>query len=170
VSKDEEEDEHLVGFAKVVADEMERRHRADKLKIRRQPELHWIRWVAVGMAVANSTFAKKLNDSVDLERAFGGEEESTAAYHAVLLAYGKDRINLDGLAEVLGIVLRDGEKLSDAILRILVNEDREVWDSRNDRAMALYREASAALSKLMTIARGKSPQKIMAEGEFDDAN
>lgn len=126
--------------------------------LKQPPNLDAVRWLALGMAIANEKFSKRLFLEVGL-RAFDYAEQ--AAIYAELKDWPR-------FMSELGFELKSGERVSDAVLRILRSEDEEAWDKRNDRVATLLREISSLLGRLGTLARVK--QRALPKEEAEDEN
>ena len=151
----------------VLCEEIKRRLLAEQLtKKPRVPELDYIRWLVIGMALANKNFAAKLFGEIFPAQAFGADSDERTAIECIEMMRHdpKDNRARELFAETLGLDLRAGEALSTALLRVLQDEQRDAWANRNDRAYQLFLEARNALSKLRTIARGRRPpRKVVGE-------
>ena len=116
------------------------------------PDIDAVRWIAIGLALANKKFAKRLFDELDMTRAFGEDgpaSDCIALVELIMLGETKTAPFL----ESIGVLLRDGEKLSGAIIRTLQDGDKEAWESRLNRADYYVRQIREATAKLLTLAR-----------------
>jgi hypothetical protein len=116
-------------------------------RLTRLPDLDAVRLLALGMAIAHTGFARKLFDAVNVSRAFGINADEIAW----MVENGKPAKAL----AALGYPVRSGEQVSDAIIRILAEEDQESWALRDDRAAALGRNIVQMVGRLATLARGR---------------
>lgn len=111
-----------------------------------------VRWIAIGMAIADKRFAKRLFTEVDIPRAFDHADLSANLAELMMLGDDTRRQFMQELGYDCGVK----EKLSDAIIRVLVEADRESWRTSSARAEILAREIQQALCKLTTLARRKT--------------
>lgn len=97
-----------------------------------------LRWLAIGMAIANRSFCKRLSDEVG-PRAF--EAESWQCFECALgMVLVDPPLGEGAFFAELGIKRREGEKLSQAVIRILKDEANWQWtmkESSPDQKKAL---------------------------------
>lgn len=111
-----------------------------------------VRWIALGMAIADKRFAARLFRDVDIRRAFDPAEDWALLVQMMMLGDDKKRQFMQELGYDCGVM----EKLSDAIIRVLVEADQESWRTRSAKAEALARQIHQALCKLKALARHKT--------------
>ena len=125
-----------------------------------------VRWIGLGLALANDAFAAKLCDRCGPD-AFPLDSVAHRVYRAVEMHLAevaeKDSAQISKAAAMaeLGILLRPGVKVSDAILTALEGEAMEASDIRLSRAESpaftkargLVRTIHEATAKLLEMAR-----------------
>jgi hypothetical protein len=112
----------------------------------RPPDLEAIRWVVVGMALLSKQYLRLVGDTVDVRRALGEE-----AADAILALEAANQLTTSSLARTLGISLRPGERIGQALLRVLSEEDESVWEAQHDQAKAMLREIRQAADRLESL-------------------
>jgi hypothetical protein len=112
----------------------------DKLRAEQQPLIDAIRWVAIGIGIANRPFLKRLSDEVGFRAFNGASDDAFSCLESTLADDSITEISQSVLCKVLGIRAGDREKLSNAILRVLRIEAKEVWENiqlpRDQRRLA----------------------------------
>lgn len=83
-----------------------------------KPNVEAVRWMAIGMAIANRAFAKKLSDSVGYRAFEGPSQDAFYAIEGMLAGIEPSRFIRDAVLASGG----DGERLSDTILGVLSDE------------------------------------------------
>lgn len=121
------------------------------------PQLDAVAWIALGMAIANRTFARQLLDQVG-SRAFQLDEVMDQVYSLVEAAVAMDQPGKLpdhqrlALAKTLKVPIINGEKLSTAILRLLSHEDESAWTNRDNELMKLAKFVELSTNRIKRIA------------------
>lgn len=114
-----------------------------------------VAWLALGMAVANRAFARKLTRDVG-SRPFKLDSAMEEVYGMVeVIADIEGQLPMHQrtmIAQLLGIPTINGEKLSDAIVNLLAKEDSDLWQHRDNELMKLAKFVGQATTRMKLIA------------------